>query len=170
MSARFQYKFKCDDLFYTRLATLNIEFQHSAKYRYIYFSKSQYLMSNEFIRIIDGVNESIIDYKFRDDVYMPWNKIKSKIDSVCNMKQILLKMGMNEILDFDKKISKNKFDDIDVDIIEINEIYIFVEIKFTDLDYIKAEKIIKQLGFCPNHADLRSSVEIALANQNVDKL
>ena len=48
------------------------------------------------------------------------------------MKQILLKMGMNEILDFDKKISKNKFDDIDVDIIEINEIYSLVEIKFTD--------------------------------------
>lgn len=71
-------------------------------------------------------------------------------------------MGMNEILDFNQKITKYKFDDIDIDVIEINETYIFIEIKFTDLDYIKAEKIIKQLGFCPKHADLRSSVEIAL--------
>jgi len=76
MSARFQYKFKCEKFSHKRLATLNIKFQHTAKYRYIYFSKSRNLMPNEFIRIIDGADNSTIDYKFRDDVYMPWIKIK----------------------------------------------------------------------------------------------
>jgi adenylate cyclase class IV len=131
-------------------------------FRYTYFAGRFVNYEDAVLRIKSFEGSHNLDYKSRDELTGVWTKFESAISDPDQTTLLLEQLGFAVKAVLHKNFRSWRNGVLALDLVEVNDLFTVLEAKFRNADIAEAEAFIRELGFNPDQADSRSSIDIYL--------
>ncbi|MGP9822579.1 hypothetical protein ACTZWW_21345 [Salinarimonas sp. NSM] len=163
-----QQKFHVGDEAVHDLAARGVALGPVREVAYTYFGKDGTTSEDLLVRIAIHDDRSVLDVKERAGPGQPWSKRETAITNPEDTRAMLERFGFRAVATMRKTFRSWRNDVLVIDLVQVPGCFTVIEAKFADATREEATRFLRELGFDPDHADSRSSVDIFLASMAVE--
>jgi len=168
MSKTTQFKFiiQNKEEFEKDLKSKGIEFGEQSTHSYTYFKIPESLNLNATLRTKESKGQISTDMKVKRNESGEYDHFESSIEDSDQLMQIYSNLGCKPIVTFHKSRRTFQNNLIRLDFDSVDELGIFLEVKFSMDKLEEVQKFLENLGLDINKADKRSNIDIYLEKNN----